>query len=77
MSLTRKVVSIASIPVGVLVLAMPQTADAQVIHACVSSSTGELKVVAAGAPCPRGWNPLSWNVPGPVVAPVIENDGNF
>lgn len=30
--------------------------------ACANNLNGDLKVVAAGAPCPRGWSPLSWNV---------------
>jgi hypothetical protein len=40
-------------------------ASAQVIHACANNLNGDLKVVAAGAPCPRNWSPLSWNVAGP------------
>jgi hypothetical protein len=71
MSLTRKVVSIASILV-VAALAMPQKAVAQVIHACANNFNGDLKVVAAGAPCPRGWSPLSWNVTGPMGLPGQE-----
>jgi Collagen triple helix repeat (20 copies) len=49
-----------------------QKASAQVIHACANNINGDLKVVAAGAACPRNWTPLSWNVagvPGPVGPP--------
>jgi hypothetical protein len=44
---------------------MPQKAEAQIIRACTNNATGDLKVVAAAAPCPRGWSPLSWNAAGP------------
>jgi Collagen triple helix repeat (20 copies) len=64
MSLGRAGVSITSIFVC-LSTAMPQKASAQVIHACANDTSGELKVVKAGAPCPRNWSPLDWNVAGP------------
>jgi hypothetical protein len=51
------------------VLLMPQRASAQVIHACVNNSNGELKIVTAGATCQRNWTPLSWNVAGPAGPP--------
>jgi hypothetical protein len=50
---------------GFMALPMPQKASAQVIHACANNSSGDLKVVAAGASCPRNWTSLSWNVAGP------------
>jgi hypothetical protein len=43
---------------------LPQTASAQVIHACVNNSSGDMKIVPAGATCPRNSSPLSWNVQG-------------
>jgi hypothetical protein len=49
------------------VLVIP--ADAQVIHACVNSSSGDMKIVPAGATCPRNSSPLSWNVAGPPGPP--------
>jgi hypothetical protein len=68
MLITRAVASIVSIFLGLsaaLLISMPQKASAQVIHACANDSSGELKVVKAGMPCPRNWAPLSWNVAGP------------
>jgi hypothetical protein len=64
MSLSRTAVSVASIFLGLFaVLVIP--ASAQVIHACVNHSSGDLKIVPAGAACQRNWSPLSWNVQGP------------
>jgi hypothetical protein len=62
MSLSRAVVFVAGLSAAVL---MPHKGSAQAIHACVHSPSGELKVVAAGAPCLRNWSPLSWNMAGP------------
>jgi hypothetical protein len=35
------------------------------IHACVSNSSGELKIVGANATCPNNYRPLDWNIQGP------------
>jgi hypothetical protein len=59
-----RVVIIALICLSVS-MSMPHNASAQVIHACANNLNGDLKVVAAGAPCPRNWSTLSWNVAGP------------
>jgi hypothetical protein len=67
--LSRVAVSVASI---FMLFSMPQKASAQVIHACVHNPSGDMKIVAAGAPCPRGWSPLSWNVTGPIGLPGQE-----
>jgi hypothetical protein len=75
MLINHRPMSIASIVVGLstaLVISIPQKANAQVIHACVSHATGDLKIVAAGAACPRNWSPLSWNVTGPMGLPGQE-----
>jgi hypothetical protein len=50
-------------------LVLPQTANAQVIHACVNNSNGDMKIVPAGATCQRNSSPLSWNVAGPAGPP--------
>jgi hypothetical protein len=50
---------------AVIFLGLAQTASAQVIHACVNNSSGDMKIVPAGATCPRNWTSLSWNVTGP------------
>ena len=42
------------------VLLLPSTSSAQTINACVSKN-GTIRIVAAGAPCPRGDTPLLWN----------------
>jgi Collagen triple helix repeat (20 copies) len=47
---------------------MPQQASAQVIYAC-RTTTGTLYEIAAGATCPRGTTPVSWNVTGPQGPP--------
>jgi hypothetical protein len=49
---------------GLTLVVMPQQATAQVIYAC-RTTTGTLYEIAAGATCPRGTTPLSWNVTGP------------
>jgi hypothetical protein len=48
-----------------MVLAPQQTASAQTIYACKNNSTGDLRVVAQGARCPRNWSHLDWNIAGP------------
>jgi hypothetical protein len=47
---------------------MPQQASAQVIYAC-RTTTGTLYEVTAGARCPGGTTPVSWNVTGPQGPP--------
>jgi hypothetical protein len=54
--------------IGLTVVAMPPKANAQVIYAC-RTTTGTLYEVAAGATCPRGSAPVSWNVTGPQGPP--------
>jgi hypothetical protein len=50
------------------VVVMPQQASAQVIYAC-RTTTGTLYEVTAGARCPGGTTPVSWNVTGPQGPP--------
>jgi hypothetical protein len=83
MSLNRTAVSVASIFLGLaLVISMPPRASAQVIHACVNNSSGDMKIVPAGATCQRNWAPLSWNVQGPPGPPgqgatvLVDANGN-
>jgi hypothetical protein len=45
-------------------MAVPQSASAQVVYAC-RTTIGILFEVAAGATCPRGSTSVSWNVTGP------------
>jgi hypothetical protein len=35
------------------------------IHACVSNSSGEVKIVGANATCPSNYRALDWNIQGP------------
>src|SRR5688500_3488342 len=35
------------------------------IHACVSNTSGEIKIVSANATCPNNYRPLDWNIQGP------------
>jgi hypothetical protein len=35
------------------------------IHACVSNSSGEIKIVGANATCPSNYRALEWNIQGP------------
>jgi hypothetical protein len=35
------------------------------IHACVSNSSGEIKIIAATATCPSNYRALDWNIQGP------------
>jgi hypothetical protein len=67
MSLIRAVVSGASLFLGLSAAAaqQPATTAAQVIYACKNNLSGDLKIVPQGAPCPRNWTLLSWNVAGP------------
>jgi hypothetical protein len=60
-------IAIASTCLGVAlsVVLAPQSASAQIIYACKNNSTGDLRVVAQGARCPRNWSHLDWNVAGP------------
>jgi hypothetical protein len=60
-------IAIASTCLGVplSVVLAPQTVSAQIIYACKNNSTGDLRVVAQGARCPRNWSHLDWNVAGP------------
>jgi len=41
------------------------TAQSGVIHACVNSSSGALKIVETGRECGHNSRPLQWNVTGP------------
>src|SRR5262249_3369703 len=45
------------------------TASAQVIHACVKSSNGAVKIVADPAQCSANETPLEWGVQGPQGEP--------
>src|SRR5207249_834764 len=51
--------------VGVLVVLSPDYGQAQTISACVSTSTGALRIVTAGTACKKGEAVLSWNQQGP------------
>jgi hypothetical protein len=35
------------------------------IHACVSNTSGEIKIVGANATCPNNYRALDWNIQGP------------
>ena len=35
------------------------------IHACVSNTSGEIKIVGANANCPNNYRALDWNIQGP------------
>ena len=35
------------------------------IHACVSNSSGEIKIVGANSNCPSNYRALDWNIQGP------------
>jgi hypothetical protein len=35
-----------------------------VVHSCVNTHSGELKIVNAGDDCKNGWTALNWNVGG-------------
>src|SRR5688572_31365064 len=35
------------------------------IHACVSNSSGEIKIVGANTNCPSNYRALDWNIQGP------------
>jgi hypothetical protein len=39
------------------------------IHACVSNSSGEIKIVGANATCPSNYRALDWNIQGPAGSP--------
>jgi len=46
---------------GLLAFACIGTASAAKINACVNITNGQLRVVAAGAPCKNGEEPLQWD----------------
>ena len=68
MSFSRTAVAVASIILGLFTVQVIP-ANAQVIHACVNNSSGDMNIVPAGATCPRNSSPLSWNVAGPPGPP--------
>ena len=83
-------VLLASVATIGLLLAGPQKASAQTIFACVNSTTGLIKVVAATDNCPPAssgatWNKISWNatasggMPGPtnLLYPYVLNQNGF
>ena len=39
--------------------------NTSLIHACVSNSSGEIKIVGANANCPSNYRALDWNIQGP------------
>jgi collagen triple helix repeat protein len=39
--------------------------DISLIHACVNSSSGAVKIVGANDSCPSGYSPLHWSIQGP------------
>lgn len=39
--------------------------DIALIHACVSNSSGEIKIVGANSNCPSNYRALDWNIQGP------------
>jgi hypothetical protein len=39
--------------------------NGETIHACVNSSSGEIKIVSSTEECKKQWKPLSWNKEGP------------
>jgi hypothetical protein len=66
MSLSRAIVSVASIFLGLsAALAQQASVGTGVIYACKNNSSGELRVVTANATCQRNWTLISWNVAGP------------
>jgi hypothetical protein len=65
MSLSRAVVSVATVFLGMSAGVAPAATTAQVIYACKNNRNGDLIIVAQGAPCPDNWTSLSWNVTGP------------
>jgi hypothetical protein len=76
---------LASVAIIGLLLGGPQKASAQTIFACVNSSSGEIKVVAANENCQNNWKKISWNattsggMPGPtnLLYPYVLNQNGF
>src|SRR5437868_6724155 len=73
-----------------LLLAGPQKASADVVYACVNSTTGLLYIVSATTNCPppssgATWTKISWNTtaspgtPGPtdLLFPFVTNQAGF
>jgi hypothetical protein len=66
-----RVTAVAAASVGVafgattLAQAHGQGVTDEVIHACVNSKSGTVKILAADATCKGDWVPLDWNAIGP------------
>ena len=46
-------------------LASAHGGNTSLIHACVSNSSGEIKIVGANSNCPSNYRALDWNIQGP------------
>ena len=55
----------ASALVAILILIAPRSAAAQVIHGCVSNSTGTVRIIAPTDTCKNNETATSWNATGP------------
>lgn len=58
-------VLVVSLGVGAIANAHPGLPSNQVIHSCVNTSSGEIKIVGANEACRNNHSPLDWNAQGP------------
>jgi hypothetical protein len=57
--------AVVATPACVLAAALPDTAGASTIHACVRPASGATRIVSARARCRRGEKRMSWSTSGP------------
>jgi hypothetical protein len=59
------VLNIVLISLTSVTLVSAHGGNSALIHACVSNSSGEIKIVGANANCPSNYRALDWNIQGP------------
>ena len=59
--MTRKTLIVAASCAGILCAVAPSSAIANVIHGCVDSASGSLRILKALSKCKKTESPISWN----------------
>jgi len=59
------VINVVLISLMSVTLVSAHGGNTALIHACVSNSSGEIKIVGANSNCPSNYRPLDWNIQGP------------
>ena len=59
------VLNVVLISLVSVTLASAHGGNTALIHACVSNTSGEIKIVGANATCPNNYRALDWSIQGP------------